>query len=151
MTSRPGGLAVVGCGGASDQYLANLISSTSTVFSFDSTLRRTGIVEMTGTGGTLVAPDSNGFGGSSFVHRPGAGEPEEVPAVGTTAGRGIGVVDVVQAIGDQRRHRAAADLAEHVLKIMSAIEDSAASRSTVELLSTFDPVDPTWDPTVRGP
>jgi predicted dehydrogenase len=124
-------------------------AAVSAVFSFDSPLRRTGFVEITGTEATLRAPDPNGFGGASLLHRPGAAAAEEIPAAGTVSGRGIGVVDMVRALREGRAHRASGELALHVLEVMSAIGRSAATGAFVDIPSGFDrpdPVDPGWDP-----
>ena len=47
-------------------------------FSFDSPLRRTGMVEIAGTEATIVAPDPNRFGGTVVIERADA-EPERDP------------------------------------------------------------------------
>jgi predicted dehydrogenase len=125
----------------------------SAVFSFDSPMRRTGVLEVTGTEATLVVPDPNGFGGASLLYRPGVAQPEEIPATGTVAGRGIGVVDMVRALRDGSPHRASGTLGLHVLEVMSAIERSALVGDFTAIASDFElpePVDPEWDPTVAS-
>jgi predicted dehydrogenase len=44
-------------------------ASAVAVFSFESHLTRAGLVEVTGTSGTLALPDPNGFGGPSRLWR----------------------------------------------------------------------------------
>jgi len=126
----------------------------SAVFSFDSPLRRTGFVEIAGTEATLTVPDPNGFGGASLLHLPGVEAPRVVPAAGTVAGRGIGVVDLVRAVRAGEPHRASGELALHVLEVMSAVGRSAADGGFVGITSGVGrpaPVDPGWDPTTPGP
>ncbi|MGH7910310.1 MAG: Gfo/Idh/MocA family protein [Candidatus Dormibacteraceae bacterium] len=126
--------------------------SAMTGFSFDSPHRRTE-VEIVGTEGTLGVPDPNRFDGTVLLHRRGAAEAEEIPCSGTTAGRGIGVVDLVEAVRAGRPHRASAELALHVLETMLAIERSAASGGFVDVDSRFvppAPVEAGWDPAARG-
>lgn len=125
----------------------------SAVFSFDSPMRRTGVLEITGTEATLVVPDPNGFGGASLLYRPGVAQPEEIPATGTVAGRGIGVVDMVRALRDGGPHRASGTLGLHVLEVVSAIERSALAGEFTAIASDFElpePMDPEWDPTVAS-
>jgi predicted dehydrogenase len=127
--------------------------AASAVFSFDSPLHRTGFLEITGTEATLALPDPNTFDGPSRLYRPGMPEPELVPATGTTAGRGIGVVDMVHALLTGRPHRASGELALHVLETMSAIGRSAATGQFVDIVSQIDlpePVDPHWDPAAEA-
>ena len=71
------------------------------IFSFDSHLTRTGVVEISGTEGTLSIPDPNTFGGEVRLTRApvDSGEPldvspqkwETLAPVGVKAGRGLGV------------------------------------------------------------
>ena len=80
-------------------------ATSQSVFSFDSPLARTGVVEVTGTEGTMIIPDPNTFGGEVRITRApapetAAAEPawEVVPPVGVEAGRGLGVLDMARAI-----------------------------------------------------
>ena len=77
---------------------------SQSVFSFDSPLTRMGVVEITGTEGTLVVPDPNRFTGDVKITRAPvlaaiANEPEweQVPVTGVYAERGIGVLDLARA------------------------------------------------------
>ena len=64
-------------------------------------LPRGRVVEISGTEGTLVLPDPNGFEGTIRVWRPGMDEESEAeayPAIGSTFSRGAGVVELARAI-----------------------------------------------------
>jgi len=120
-------------------------------FSFDSKLRRMGVIEIAGTEGTLVAPDPNDFTGEIRITR-GEDEWEVVPAAGTEAGRGIGAVDMARAIRAGLPHRADGRLGLHVLEAMLATETSIEAAAFVEVVSRFDPppaLPEGWDPAER--
>jgi len=126
-------------------------ASAVAMFSFESHLVRAGLIEITGTSGTLALPDPNGFDGHSQLWQDG-GEPDVIDAVGPEYGRGAGVLDLARAIRSGTDERASAAVAFHVLDIMAAIADAAASGSTVELQSTVDPPETLphqWNPTTR--
>ena len=112
---------------------------SQSVFSFDSPLARTGVVEITGTEGTLVVPDPNGFTGDVRITRAnGSGDPdwELVPPVGVESGRGLGVLDMARAIRTGAPHIATGDLGFHVLDTLVAIDEAVTSGETVHVRST---------------
>ena len=86
----------------------------SSLYSTDSPLLRQGIVEITGTEGTLVIPDPNTFGGPITITRPLAEmivppapvvqEIVEVEQEGVLAGRGLGLLDMVRSSRAGRPH-----------------------------------------------
>jgi predicted dehydrogenase len=124
-------------------------------FSVDSALQRVGVLEIAGTAGTLATPDPNKFTGDIRLV-PADGEQSVTPAGERPAGRGIGVVDMARAIrgvdGGTGRHRAAGDLALHVLDVMFATAESIETGSFVDINSGFAPVAALpdgWDPTER--
>jgi predicted dehydrogenase len=126
-------------------------ASAVAVFSFESHLTRTGLLEITGTTGTLAFPDPNGFGGPTRLWRDG-GEPDVIDAVGPAYGRGAGVLDLARAIRIGTDERASAAVAFHVLDVMAAITEAAASGTAIEPHSTAtnpDPLPLQWDPTAR--
>ncbi|WP_431278315.1 Gfo/Idh/MocA family protein [Leifsonia poae] len=119
------------------------------VFSFDSALVRTGVIEITGTEGTLVFPDPNQFGGTVRLYRPGSFEPEEYTVESAGLTRGIGVAEMAEAIREGRPHRASGELARHVLDVMLAIESSSFGQSPVPVSSSAVPaplLGRDWDP-----
>ena len=92
-------------------------------FSFDSPLKRMGVVEIAGTEATLVRA------GPERLHRRGADQPrrddwEPVPVTGVEGGRGIGAVDMARAIRAGGPHRATGRLGLHVLDAMLATATS---------------------------
>jgi predicted dehydrogenase len=120
------------------------------LYSTDSPLLRQGIVEITGTEGTLVIPDPNTFGGAITITRP-LGEMVippapivqevlDVPQEGVLAGRGLGLLDMARSIRDGRPHVATGRFGYHVLDTLLSIEEAAVARSFVTVESTIDEV-----------
>jgi predicted dehydrogenase len=129
---------------------------SQSVFSFDSPYRRTGVVEITGTEGTMIIPDPNTFTGEIKITRTPAlsalrDEPtwEIVPATGVLSGRGTGVLDMARSIRSGSRPLASGDLGYHVLDALMAIDEAVESRRMVEVSSRVDVVplvSEDWDP-----
>lgn len=120
---------------------------SQSVFSFESPLSRQGVVEITGTEGTLVIPDPNFFTGDIKVtHAPTfedlENEPEwrSLPVTGALAGRGTGALDLARAIRTGSQPLASGDLAFHILDTMMAIDEAAKTGRTVDVHSTVDRV-----------
>ena len=116
----------------------------------DSPLTRTGFVEITGTEATLAVPDPNTFDGDLRIMTRGSTEWTTIPATGTTAGRGLGVLDMARAIRTNAPHRAQGELAYHVLDTMVSINESMNTDTFVPVDSTATPAPPLpegWDPT----
>jgi len=126
------------------------------VFSFDSPLVRSGVVEITGTEGTLLVPDPNTFDGDIRITRAPsfenlANEPEwvTIPSAGIVAGRGTGVLDLARCIRNGGRPMASGEVAYHVLDTMIGMDEAMRLGETVPITSTVDPVpmlDEAWDP-----
>lgn len=113
------------------------------VFSFESPLARMGIVEVTGTEGTIMIPDPNTFGGDvkvtgvpTFAMLGRETEWRTLDPVGVEAGRGLGVLDLARAIRGGVPHIASGELGYHVLDAMVSIEESVGSGRFVEVEST---------------
>jgi predicted dehydrogenase len=122
---------------------------SQSVFSFDSPIARTGVVEVSGTEGTLVIPDPNTFTGEVKITRdPVAAalsrEPEwvDVPVTGVYATRGLGVLDLARAARTGRQPLASGELAYHVLDTMVAIDDAVVEDRTVAVESRVERVPP---------
>ena len=114
---------------------------SQSVFSFDSPLTRTGVVEITGTEGTMIVPDPNMFTGDVSITREPTGpsrdaEWEVVNPVGVAAGRGLGVLDMARAIRTGCEHIATGVLGFHVLDTMLAIGEAVEAGETVRVDST---------------
>ena len=107
-------------------------------FSFDTARPRAGILEIHGTEGSIVIPDPNMHEGSLQLFRidSGSWKPEEIACVGEVMARGVGVVDMVQAIAQGKRPRADIELAAHVVEIMQSLEEAARSGKVVKIEST---------------
>lgn len=115
------------------------------VMSFDSVGTTAPDIEIQGTEGALVLPDPNHFDGPVRLRRRRSREWAEIePSAGyVDAGRGVGLVDLVRGLAENRPARAAADLAAHVVEIIEALHTSAADDGTpVDLSSAPDRPDP---------
>lgn len=115
-------------------------STGQSIYSFDSPLRRAGVVEITGTEATLLVPDPNTFGGQVQITRaPAYGAEQEwqpLPAVGVEAGRGLGVLDMARAIRNDVPHIASGEVAYHVLEALIGLEAAVGTSSFAEIVST---------------
>lgn len=129
-----------------------------TLLSFDSALERHGVLEIHGTEGSIVLPDPNRFTGRVAyteplkVFRDGEQIDQtwiEIPQDGTVGGRGIGVLEMVRAIAEDRPHIASGEVGRHVLDVMLSAAESAASNRFVAVDSSVPPI-PTL-PTVFDP
>ena len=129
-------------------------AQSQSLLSFDSPLRRQGVVEISGTEGTMVLPDPNTFSGRTAIIRPmshrgsdpGVGEEPQQDWVdvleeGVVVGRGLGVLDMARAIRTGRAHRATGELGYHVLDTMMSASESAASGAFVTVESTVDEIE----------
>ncbi|WP_125133003.1 Gfo/Idh/MocA family oxidoreductase [Microbacterium sp. 10M-3C3] len=114
--------------------------------SFDSALERHGVFEVHGTEGSIVIPDPNRFEGVSRsvkplgVIRDGMSFEQEwidLPQEGTVVGRGLGLLDMVRAIAEDRPHVATGELGYHVLDVMLSAAESADSGAFVTVDSTL--------------
>jgi len=125
-------------------------ASAQAIFSFESHRRRAGLVEVSGTTGTIALPDPNTFDGESVVF-DGTDDGRRVPAVGSKSSRGTGVAEMAQAIRAGRPERATGAQAYHILDVMVSIAESASRGETVTVESSLEkgsPVPEGWDPTV---
>jgi predicted dehydrogenase len=138
------------------QFASGAVSQS--VFSFQSPLARMGVVEITGTEGTLLVPDPNQFTGDVKITRAPTfatirDEPQwqTVRLTGVLAGRGTGVLDLARCIRSGSPPLASGALGYHILDTMLAIEEAVTSGHTVEVGSSVVPVPLVaegWDPFV---
>lgn len=102
--------------------------------SFDVWSHNLPIIEIYGTEGSLCVPDPNGFGGSVRLRKAGQKEWTEIQHTHRTdVARGIGVADMAYGLVYGRPHRASGELANHVLDVMLAFEDSSNSNQHVKI------------------
>jgi len=104
------------------------------VMSFDVFGSEVPRIEIHGTGGSLLVPDPNTFGGPVKLYRRGDKEPMEIPMYAypySENSRGIGLADMAEGIIHNQPHRASGELASHVLDIMLAFEDSGKSGAPI--------------------
>jgi predicted dehydrogenase len=120
---------------------------SQSVFSFDSPLTRMGVVEITGSEGTMIVPDPNLFTGDIKITRAPVlaaigqdPEWESVPVTGVYAERGLGVLDLARAARTGARPLASGELGYHVLDTLVAIDDAMAEGRTVPVDSRVHPV-----------
>lgn len=107
-------------------------------------------IELYGTKASLYVPDPNFFAGEVLLARQ-AGEPVEITSrdhpfsvSNSQDGQGndranyrcAGLADLAAAIAEDRPHRCSLELATHVVEAMTAILQSAESRSWVEMATT---------------
>ncbi|WP_188188718.1 Gfo/Idh/MocA family protein [Nonomuraea sp. SYSU D8015] len=123
-------------------------ATASATFSFDSAVNRR-MIEIIGTEGALSLPDPNTFEGPLLARGLHDTDWRELPLSGTTAGRGIGVLDMARSIRAGTPHRASGELAYHVLELMVAIADSgehAEFRPIASTVTAPEPLPADWDP-----
>lgn len=93
-----------------------------------------------GSEGTMLVPDPNGFGGEVKVR--GAKDADwsliENRHRHNENSRGIGVLDIADAIRLGRPHRASGELAYHVLDLMHAFHDASAEETHIRMKSTVE-------------
>jgi predicted dehydrogenase len=103
-------------------------------------------LELYGTEGTLEIPNPDAFAGNPRLRRAGHEELEEPPlpkedipwvtmplAHRSDLQRGLGVADLAAGVLSGTPHRCSADLAEHVLDVLIAVEESCLHRAHVEV------------------
>jgi len=112
--------------------------------SFDVQAHRLPCIEIYGTEGTLQVPDPNGFGGQVWLRRAGDTDWQVVAHTHPydEQYRSLGLAEMIQAIQQNRPHRASGALAYHVLDIMLAFNDSSALGAHISLESTCEQPEP---------
>ncbi len=110
------------------------------VTSFDVQASNYRCIEVYGSEATLSVPDPNTFGGPVSIKRQGEEEWTEVELIDPNLPqfRGIGFADMLWAQRTGRPHRASAELALHVLELMSAAITSSEAGRAVDLETTCE-------------
>lgn len=96
-------------------------------------------MEFYGDTGSILLPDPNRFGGavkSALRDGPWVRAADKRPY--TTNLRGLGLIDMAQALQEQRPHRCSAELALHVLEVMERALDAARTGQTLRLTTTCE-------------
>jgi predicted dehydrogenase len=119
-------------------------ASATLVTSFDVKATRFKTIEVYGTEGTLALPDPNTFGGPLKVRSIIADDWREIalPVPNVPQQRGIGLADMLSATIAKRPHRASAELALHVLELMSATLRSSDEGRRIDLTTTCERPEP---------
>jgi len=127
-------------------------AQSASLLSFDSALERHGVFEVHGTEGSIIIPDPNMFEGKiQYVKAQtkladgdwGGQEFLEVEQEGVVTGRGLGLLDMVRAIAEDRPHVATGELGYHVLDVMLSAQESAASGEFLTVASSISAPVPT--------
>ncbi len=113
-------------------------ATATLVTSFDVAASRYRNIEIYGTEATLALPDPNTFGGP--VHIRGVRDKEwcdvELRPTQIPQQRGIGLADMLSAQRNDRPHRANAELALHVLEIMTKAIESSDQGMRLDIATT---------------
>jgi predicted dehydrogenase len=117
---------------------------TTLMMSFDVWQAHLPSIEVYGSSGSLSVPDPNYFDGDVRLFTAGGSgwTVLEARAGYAGAGRGVGLLDLHEALAQGRPHRAAVDVALHVLDVMESVETSARTGSSVTVSTTCDRPEP---------
>ena len=113
---------------------------TTLVMSFDAWAARLPRIEVHGSDGSLSVPDPNHFDGPVEVFEAGGAAWTPVPPTAgyVAGGRGIGVADLALSLLTGAPHRAAADVALHVLDVMESLLEAARTGEAGSVSSTCE-------------
>ena len=112
---------------ASYRFASGVVGSF--LASFDVVASQAPHLEVHGTAGSLVLGDPNTFEGEVSVRRDPEGPWEDAALrADRRTGRGIGLAEMVEAIREDRPHRASGEFALHVLDVLLATEAAAEGR-----------------------
>jgi predicted dehydrogenase len=92
-------------------------------------------IEIYGSEGTLSVPDPNFFGGEIKLKRPDNNGFTVIPLIGNFSddGRGLGFIDMSDALNTCRNPRVNRRLALNILDAMTAFQASSAEKKFVRL------------------
>ena len=151
MSSRPSAQRVIGDGPRAgtafdvqiDTHVTGVLEHhggalTTMVMSFDTWATHLPSIEVYGAHGTLSVPDPNYFDGDVRLSTQADGGWSVLPpsAGYAGAGRGVGLLDLSEALARDRPHRAAVDVALHVLDVMESMQAGAATGTAVTVATT---------------
>ena len=138
-----------------DVEVPTYVSSTMTfadgtiatfVNSFDIWATNQPYIEIFGEKGTLVMPDPNRYKGDVLLKRFEDSDWRVLPQFVEYAdyGRGIGIVDMIKAIKEDRPHRANGRLGYHVTDVIFSVAEAIQSGGTVRIESSAEKVPGLW-------
>ena len=105
---------------------------TTLVASFDVDAPARHGIEVSGSGGTLLGGDPNGFDGPVVVRRANADdEPVELVSEWRDNARGLGLQDLCRAVRDGTPQRASGARGLHVLEVLLAIRESSREGAAI--------------------
>jgi predicted dehydrogenase len=105
---------------------------TTLAASFDADAPARHGIEVSGSEGTLLGGDPNGFDGPVVLRRRGEDdEPLELVSEWRDNARGLGLQDLCRAVRDGTPQRASGALGLHVLEVLLAIRDAARDGGAV--------------------
>jgi predicted dehydrogenase len=112
--------------------------------SFDVKATKLRNIEIYGSEATLRVPDPNTFDGPVQIKGILADEWRDLPlpTANTPQQRGIGLADMLSAAAADEPHRASAELALHVLELMTMTLQSAETGRRIDLTTTFERPNP---------
>jgi predicted dehydrogenase len=113
---------------------------TTLVMSFDVWAARLPRIELHGSTGSLSVPDPNHFAGDVEIFTEAEPQWQVVaPSDGYVgAGRGVGLVELAAAVHAGRPHRAALDVAVHVVDVMDCLLRATSTGTAVDVGSTCE-------------
>jgi len=116
-----------------------------TLFTFDYKFGNDGdnMFQLHGSEGALRGTNPNTFGGEPVLNRdyPKAENLVQPLTHHYEAGRGLGILDLIESIKEEKTSRVDGQIAYHILDTILAFEDSEKSGGTVELESTCEQPD----------
>jgi predicted dehydrogenase len=117
---------------------------TTLIMSFDVWAANLPYIEVYGSTGSLSLPDPNYFAGDVRQFTRDTQEWAVLPPSSgyVDAGRGVGLLDLHDAMAEGRPHRAGVDVALHILDDMESMQRSARDGGTVTVSTTCDRPDP---------
>lgn len=110
-------------------------TQASLITSFDVQAANLPNLEIYGSAGSLSLPDPNTFGGAVRLFKAGTWKEIILKHHHAENSRGIGVIDMADAITKNEPHRANGELGYHVLEIMHGILESAKQKRHIEIQS----------------
>src|SRR5262245_10011665 len=119
-------------------------ATASLVTSFDVQASRHRCIEVYGSEATLSVPDPNSFGGPVQIRRQRNDDWYDIGLIEPNLPqfRGIGCADMLWATRTGRAHRTSAELALHVLELMSAAIESSSQGRVVDLATSCERAEP---------